>query len=298
MTTVATIPNGPVWTNQNEVPNDLRSERQLRLLLIEDNKDAMYLVQHALAKHAPGTYKLEWARCLRDGLSQITNGGIDIVVLDLGLPDCSASSTCGCVRTAAPDLPVVILTGDPSEEMEASAIASGLEHYLVKGRASGPAIIEAIANAFERHQQSSRSMNSLSGSTPPVVRQARVLLIEDNTDATRWVQHAIKKYAHGNYRLECAVCLKEGLHRILKGGIDLVVLDLGLPDCSSLATFTWLLKVAIELPVVVLTGEGVEDARISMFARSVERYLVKHNTSPAQLADAIESALATGKRLD
>jgi DNA-binding response OmpR family regulator len=125
------------------------ARRKQCVLSIEDSKDAMWLVLVALEKYGYGKYRLEWANCLSDGLSRILKGGIDVVLLDLGLPDCSSHLSYAWVREAAPDVPVVILTGDASEETEFSVFASGAEHYLVKGQASGAVLVNAIEEALD-----------------------------------------------------------------------------------------------------------------------------------------------------
>jgi DNA-binding NarL/FixJ family response regulator len=114
------------------------------VLLIEDSRDAMWLVLRALEKYAYGRYKLEWANCLSEGLSRLLNGGVDVVVLDLGLPDCSRLLSYAWVREAAPSTPVVVLTGDSGDETEFSVVASGANHYLVKERTSAAKIVHTI----------------------------------------------------------------------------------------------------------------------------------------------------------
>lgn len=75
-------------------PGATDPNRKLRqcVLLIEDDEDAMHWVQHALKEHGNGKYKLEWKQCLSDGLSRLLHGGIDLILLDLGLGDCSTRS--------------------------------------------------------------------------------------------------------------------------------------------------------------------------------------------------------------
>jgi DNA-binding response OmpR family regulator len=118
------------------------------ILLIEDNEDSMLLVRYALMEHGRGKYRLEWAHCLSDGLSQILKGGIDIVLLDLGLPETSGSVSYAWVREAAPDVPVVVLTADTREETELSVFSSGVEDYLVKEQVSGSLLVSAIQDAL------------------------------------------------------------------------------------------------------------------------------------------------------
>jgi len=115
-----------------------------QVLLIEDSKEAMWLMLRALEKYAYGKYKLEWAGCLSEGLCRLLDGGIDVVVLDLGLPDCSNLFSYAWVREAAPLVPVVVLTGDSSDETASSVVASGASHYLVKERTSAAKIVHTI----------------------------------------------------------------------------------------------------------------------------------------------------------
>jgi len=126
------------------------------VLLIEDCEDAMFLVQYALQEYGNGRYRLEWAKDLHDGLDQITKGGVDIVLLDLGLPESSGPATYASVREVAPDLPVLVLTGDTREETEFEITASGVEDYLVKEQVSGSLLLQSIRSALYatklRHQ--------------------------------------------------------------------------------------------------------------------------------------------------
>jgi DNA-binding NarL/FixJ family response regulator len=121
---------------------------QESVLLIEDNEEAMWLVRYALQEHGKGKYRLEWADTLTGGLEQLSKGGIDIVLLDLGLPDSSGPESYAWVREVCPKVPVVVLTGNNSEETEFAVTASGVEGYLVKDQVSGSLLLQAIRAAL------------------------------------------------------------------------------------------------------------------------------------------------------
>jgi glutamate dehydrogenase (NAD(P)+) len=127
-------------------PTDLHRKRKRCILLIEDDKDSMHWVEHAVKQYGKGRYQLEWKQCLSDGLSRLLAGGIDLILLDLGLGDCSSPFTETWVRKAAPRVPVVVFTGDPSEESGCSMV--GLGGYLVKGQVSASGLLEAISDAL------------------------------------------------------------------------------------------------------------------------------------------------------
>jgi DNA-binding NarL/FixJ family response regulator len=117
------------------------------VLLIEDDEDAMHWVRLALKEYGNGKYKLEWKECLSDGLSRLLHGGIDLILLDLGLGDCSSPFTEAWVRKAAPKLPIVVLSGDPAGQIECSL--PSIEKHLVKGHVSPSGLVQAISDALD-----------------------------------------------------------------------------------------------------------------------------------------------------
>ncbi len=118
------------------------------VLLIDDSEESMLLVQYALQQYGEGNYRLKWAQRLSEGLDQILKGGIDIVLLDLGLPESSGAESYAWVREIASNIPVVVLTGDAREETEAAVTASGVEYYLVKDQVSGALLLRTIRAAL------------------------------------------------------------------------------------------------------------------------------------------------------
>jgi DNA-binding response OmpR family regulator len=127
---------------------------------------------------------------------------------------------------------------------------------------------------------------------PATPRHQHILLIEDDKDSIRWVQHAFKR--HGEYKLECVSYLSDGLSRLLDGGIDIILLDLGLPDCSNLFTYAWVREAAPEVPILVFTADSREEVDFSVVPRDVNNFLVKGQLSASNLMDAIAEALASG----
>jgi DNA-binding NarL/FixJ family response regulator len=70
------------------------------------------------------------------------------VLLDLGLSESSGPASYAWVRESAPGVPLVVLTGDTSEETEFSVLASGVKDYLVKSQTSASLLLQAIGAAF------------------------------------------------------------------------------------------------------------------------------------------------------
>ena len=118
------------------------------VLLIDNDGDAMSLVQHALDEYGDSRYRLEWAEDLQSGVDQISKGGIDIVLLELGLPDGAGASSYAWVHQIAPEMPVLVLTGDIHEGTEFAVIANGASDFLVKDQVSGELIVQKIQAAL------------------------------------------------------------------------------------------------------------------------------------------------------
>ena len=85
-----------------------------------------------------------------------------------------------------------------------------------------------------------------------------ILLIEDNPGDARLIQEYLSEPSFVDFQLVHAASLKEGIERLTAGGIDLVLLDLTLPDCTGLETFTRVAAVATETPIIVLSGQDDE----------------------------------------
>ncbi len=124
----------------------------LRVLLIEDNDEEMDLVKYALEEFGTGMFDLEWSRSLSEAVARLRMGGLDLLLLDLGLPECQGPVSCAAVRRWAPELPIVVLTGDDRKATEECVMNYGADDYLVKCEASGEILLHAIRRAIFRRK--------------------------------------------------------------------------------------------------------------------------------------------------
>jgi signal transduction histidine kinase len=123
-----------------------------RVLLVEDNQGDAGLVRFALRAESGGDYSFSAAHVLRldDALESLKEKPFDLVLLDLSLPDAQGLDTLARIREAAPDLPIVIITGLNDESMAVEAVRGGAQDYLIKGQADSHAVIRAILYSIER----------------------------------------------------------------------------------------------------------------------------------------------------
>lgn len=145
----------------------------LNVLYIEDNTDdinnlkqifftwnrANHLNENASKKidksemdYSIGSFHLLIARTLADGINMLDKEKIDVVLLDLMLPDGEGLETLKMVYEQNSEVPIVVLSGQADEAMALEALQLGAQDYLVKEHANGHLIIRAVRYAIERRK--------------------------------------------------------------------------------------------------------------------------------------------------
>jgi len=121
-----------------------------RILLIEDNPGDARLVELALRDDAlDGT--VHTIERLEDSVSILDAGEADLILLDLGLPDSQGLEGFHRLRAQAPDIPIIILTGEGDLKTAHEAVRQGAQDYLIKGQLDGSLLVHAVGYAAERH---------------------------------------------------------------------------------------------------------------------------------------------------
>lgn len=97
-------------------------------------------------------FEVEWAGELALALQRLSLGGIDLVLLDLVLPDSEGPVTFERCYAFAPDVPIIVLTGMEDEEAGVSTVQGGAQDYLHKGVVDENLLARSIRYAIERHR--------------------------------------------------------------------------------------------------------------------------------------------------
>jgi diguanylate cyclase (GGDEF)-like protein len=121
-----------------------------RLLLVEDNAGDAVLVREMLRTALADGFELVHAMRLSEACELLEAGGTACVLLDLSLPDAHGLEAVTRVQAAAPDVPIVVLTGLDDERLALNAVQEGAQDYLIKGRVDDRLISRSIRYAIER----------------------------------------------------------------------------------------------------------------------------------------------------
>lgn len=84
------------------------------------------------------------------GLKFLASQDVDVVLLDLGLPDSNGMETFAKLQTQFSHLPVVIMTGSNDEDLGVQAVQLGAQDYLVKGQVDSRLLRRTLVYAIER----------------------------------------------------------------------------------------------------------------------------------------------------
>jgi diguanylate cyclase (GGDEF)-like protein/PAS domain S-box-containing protein len=125
----------------------------ITLLMVEDNPGDARLIRTLLDRTALKPLRLTAVGRVSEAIEFLhRNGKVDVVLLDVSLPDTRAGSldSLTMIKQAAPDLPVVLLTGTDDEELAVQAVRHGAQDYLIKNEIDDGLLGRSIRYAIER----------------------------------------------------------------------------------------------------------------------------------------------------
>jgi len=108
-----------------------------------------------------------------------------------------------------------------------------------------------------------------------VNERLHVLVVEDNQADADLIRETLPETGHVSFDVEAVPRLSDALARVERGGFDLIIVDLGLPDSQGLDTFYKLRDAAPNIATIVLTGNDDLELAITAVREGAQDYLVK-----------------------
>lgn len=131
-----------------------------RVLYLEDNPVDIRFFQEIATELKDISIDLSTASTLNQSLEMLDQGGYDLVVSDLGLPDSMGLYTVKRIISGFPELPVIVMTSINDEELGVQAIKMGAQDYLPKGNFDSGLLARAIKYSVERNSYVYRMYSS------------------------------------------------------------------------------------------------------------------------------------------
>jgi PAS domain S-box-containing protein len=123
---------------------------RLHILIVEDSPADFALIRQMLEGLRDYTYDISHCELLSDALEIIQQKPVDLILLDLALPDSSGRHTFDRVLEVCGEVPVVILSGLNDASVALESVKEGVQDYLVKGEFDEKLLLKSILYSLER----------------------------------------------------------------------------------------------------------------------------------------------------
>src|SRR5688500_4881180 len=100
-----------------ETQTEEAAPANLKILVVEDNLVDARLIQIMLGDERPGQFECEHVQVLSQAVDSLFRSSFDVILLDMQLPDSLELPTITTIRRAAPNIPLIALSGRDDEEL-------------------------------------------------------------------------------------------------------------------------------------------------------------------------------------
>lgn len=160
----------------------MEGENRTKVLLVESDPSDARAIQERLASANEMPCEVECVETLSKALARLGHGGVDIVLLDLSLPDSEGLRTFAEVQAEAPEVPIIVLIRPEEEAVALEAIRNGAQDGLIKGQTDCNLLVRSLRYAMGRHQvqEELRTLSLADGLTGLTNRRGFLLLAEQH----------------------------------------------------------------------------------------------------------------------
>jgi PAS domain S-box-containing protein len=129
---------------------EMGHDEDMKVFLIEDNPGDAQLIQELLKESKIRQCDWEHTDKLSSALERLAKGGIDVILLDLSLPDSHGIDTFKRIYEQSPNVPIVVMTGLDDDAVALKAVSEGAQDYLIKGHVEGDSLGRVLQYSIER----------------------------------------------------------------------------------------------------------------------------------------------------
>jgi two-component system, cell cycle sensor histidine kinase and response regulator CckA len=138
------------------------NSQAIKVLLIDDDEDDYILTRELLSEVKVGKYKLDWASSYEEGLKVAGLGEHDVCLVDYRLGERTGVQLIREARKPRINTPMILLTGQGSDEVDVEAMQAGATDYLVKNETPASLLDRTIRYALELNTERCQAEEALS----------------------------------------------------------------------------------------------------------------------------------------
>ncbi len=163
----------------------------IHLLLIEDDRGYARLISE-MTKSVKGVNIVVFhAPLLMEGISILAENEIDVILLDLTLPDSEGIETFFRIKGVVPEIPIVVLTGREDERLAVTAVKQGAQDYLFKTEMRPPLLIRSLRYALER-KETQKALKKAHDLLEEKVRERTADLVRINEQLKKEIEERLR----------------------------------------------------------------------------------------------------------
>lgn len=165
----------------------LENTQPVKILIVEDDLVDLKLLERLLTRSALSKAIVHSADYLEVARTRLQQENYDVILSDLGLPDCSGLQAVKELQQSSPDTPLIVLSGLDDEDTAVSAVKHGAQDYLIKGQVDGQVLVRAIQYAIER-KKSERNLQAAEQRYRTIFENSAVaiMMVDDQERLISW----------------------------------------------------------------------------------------------------------------
>jgi signal transduction histidine kinase/CheY-like chemotaxis protein len=126
------------------------SLKTIHVLVVEDHEDDFRYLSFLLGRGGTASYKLSWASSYAAGQTMLRTGGFDVALFDYRLGGGTGIDLLRDAKESGCEIPIILLTGHDSAEVDQEASQAGAADYLCKTGLNGTELERAIRYAMRQ----------------------------------------------------------------------------------------------------------------------------------------------------
>lgn len=255
----------------------------MKILILEDNKFDSDLTFRKISDEIKES-NIDIVTSIEDA-KKLFNKKYDVALLDMKLPDGFGTDILFELRETNPKMLIIMLTGSGDEEVAVSALKSGADDYLIKRDAYLDNLVEVLVYNLEHKTETEKHAG----------KKINVLYLEHHTTDIDLTLYHFKRYAP-QFHIHPLASGEEVLDILSKENdelykYDILLMDYKLPGLNGLDIIKIIRQERkLEIPIVIVTGQGNEEVAIQALKLGANEYLVKRENYLNRLPSLMRSA--------
>lgn len=229
----------------------------IKILIVDDDPIICRELQKELKRNFHPTYT---ANNSKEALEILNKNKIDIILLDIFMPDIDGLDMLEKVKAKWPSIEVIIITGYSSQDVAIKALRRGAIDYL-----------EKPISYKELNTSIGRALEKITANADLVYKHS-ILLVDDDENATKKLSKILSKEG---YEVFIANDGKKGLGIINNNKIDIIIADIEMPIMGGIELLEKVKSFQKDVEVIMMTGFGGESLAIEALRKGAINYLRK-----------------------